>query len=67
MKQQWNDTDRRKLKYSKKNVSQCHFVHHKPHTDWPGYKPGHHGDNPATNCLNYGKVISINNNVTRNV
>jgi hypothetical protein len=25
----WNDIDRRKLKKSGKNLSQCHFVHHK--------------------------------------
>jgi hypothetical protein len=28
-----------KLKNSKKTLSQCHFVHHKSHTDWPGCKP----------------------------
>ena len=25
----WNDTDRLKLEYSERNLSQCHFVHHK--------------------------------------
>jgi hypothetical protein len=25
-----------KLKYWEKNVSQCHFVHHKSYLDWSG-------------------------------
>jgi len=31
---------REKLMYSEKNLYQCHSVHHKPHMDWPGIKPG---------------------------
>ena len=34
MKQRWIDTDRRKLKYVEKSLSQYHFVHHKSHRDW---------------------------------
>jgi hypothetical protein len=32
----WNEIDRVKPKYSGKNLSQRHFVHHKSHMDWPG-------------------------------
>jgi hypothetical protein len=33
MEHGWNETDRGKPKYSGKNLSQCHFVHHKSHMD----------------------------------
>jgi hypothetical protein len=29
----WNDADRGKLKYWERNLSQCHFVHHKSYMD----------------------------------
>jgi hypothetical protein len=32
MEHRWNEIDTGKLKYTGKNLSQCHFVHHKiPH------------------------------------
>jgi hypothetical protein len=36
----WNEIDSGKLKYSGKNLSQCHFDHHKFHMDWPGIETG---------------------------
>jgi hypothetical protein len=35
MEHRWNEIYRGKPTYSGKNVSQCHFVHHKSHMDWP--------------------------------
>ena len=41
MGQWWNYTDRGgKPKYSEKNLSHFHFVHHKSHMDWPGMALG---------------------------
>jgi hypothetical protein len=36
MEHWWNDTDRGKLKYWEKNLSQCYFVHHKSQVKGPG-------------------------------
>jgi len=36
LEQQWNDTDREKLKYKEKNLFQWHCVHQEFHMDWPG-------------------------------
>jgi hypothetical protein len=35
----WNEIDREKPKYSGKNLSQCHFFHHKSHKDLSGIEP----------------------------
>jgi hypothetical protein len=40
MEHRWNEIDRGKPKYSEKNLSQCHLVHHKSHMDRPGIEPG---------------------------
>jgi hypothetical protein len=39
MENWWNDTDRESPKCSRQNLSQCHFVHHKSRTEWPGIEP----------------------------
>ena len=42
MEQWWNDTDRGKLKYWERNLTQCHFVRYKSHIfymDWCGIEP----------------------------
>jgi hypothetical protein len=36
----WNNIIEEKLKYLEKNLSQCHFVLHKSHMNWPGIEPG---------------------------
>jgi hypothetical protein len=36
MEHRWNEIGRGKTKYSGKNLSKYHFVHHKSHMDEPG-------------------------------
>jgi hypothetical protein len=50
MEHRWNEIDRDKPKYSEKNMSQCHFVHHISN-------PGLHCKRPATNRLSHGTNI----------
>jgi hypothetical protein len=54
MEQRWNDIDMGKPKDSEKNLTECHFVRHKSHMNWPEREPGPRGEKPATNRLSYG-------------
>jgi hypothetical protein len=41
-----------------KNLSQCQFVHHKSHMDWPVIGPRPRGERPETNRLSHGTAKS---------
>jgi len=56
--QWWNDSDRRKSKYSDKNLSQYNFVQHKPYAQAvPGLSLGLRGETPAQGCPVHFKNI----------
>ena len=39
MEHRWNDTVRVKRNYSEKTFN-CHYIHHKSHTEWPRDRKG---------------------------
>jgi len=49
----WNGTDKQKPRYSEKNLSQCHLVHHQ-FLELNVYLQG---DRPLANYLNHGTDI----------
>lgn len=49
MEHLWKDTVRIKQQYSEKTLSDCHYVQHKTHNDWPGIEPG---PSPWTSAVN---------------
>jgi hypothetical protein len=55
----WDDTDRVKPKFLKKNLSQCNFVHHEPNTDWPGMNPSLRGKMLATDLSHSTNAILL--------
>lgn len=62
MQHWWNDTNREKLKYSQKNLSQCHFVHHKSHRDWamsPRYVASNQLPVPWNSCLSTSLIVTV--------
>jgi hypothetical protein len=59
MEYSWNDTDRGKLMYLEKNLSQYHFVHHKFHIDGLALNQGHHSWSLTTGCVSHGTAWRI--------
>jgi hypothetical protein len=55
----WNDSDSEKPQYSDKNLSQCHFVNHKSHMDWPGIEIRPPQWSPTTNRLSHGTAFAV--------
>jgi hypothetical protein len=58
MEHRWNEIDREQ-KYSEKNLSQCHFVHHKSTWTGPRSNPDLRDERPATNRLSHGTANPV--------
>lgn len=50
----WNKSNRAKLRYSEKDLSQRHFDIHKFDMDWSGTDAGFIGEKSTTNCVSIG-------------
>jgi hypothetical protein len=55
----WNENWQRKPLLGR-NLSQCHFIHHRSNMTWPGIEPGRRGGKPASNRLIYSMVFASN-------
>ena len=51
IEQWWNDTDRKKSKYSEKTLFRCNLVRHETQIE------GLRVQRPATNCLSHGTTL----------
>jgi len=58
MEHWWNDIDKEQLKYSDKNMSQCHFVHHKSHKNRGA---GEDSSHLGYHIISTGKYLQFSN------